>query len=93
MDSESFNDTIENIYNLKHMFDNVQCSNKRKVMTRMFMRHLEAFVNKMEDTYFKKVIKNRSIARLQTNQEKDIERTHRTMEAFLPFMIAYQLVN
>ncbi len=93
MDSEAFNDTIENIYNLKHLFDSVQCLNKRKVMTRMFMRHLEGFVNKMEDTYYKKVIKNKSITRLKTCQEKDIERTYKTMEAFLPFMIAYQLVN
>lgn len=88
---DSFNDVIENIYNLKHLFDNVESESKRKVMTRMFMKHLEAFVNKMEETYYKKVIRNKSIARLKSYQEKEIERTFKTMDVFLPFIIAYQL--
>mgnify|MGYP001460186641 CR=1 FL=1 len=90
---ESFNDVIENIYNLRHLFDSVQCENKRQVMTRMFMKHLEAFVLRMEETYYKKVIRNKSISRLKSNQEKEIEKTYKTMSAFLPFIIAYQLAN
>jgi hypothetical protein len=90
---ESFNDVIENIYNLRHLFDNVQCERKRMVMTRMFMKHLEAFVNKMEETYYKKVIRNKSVSRLKSYQEIEIERTYKTMDVFLPFIIAYQLAN
>lgn len=89
----TFNDIIESIHNLKHLFDNIENPQKKTVLNRMFMKHIENFVNKMEEVYYKKIIMDKSVARLKNNQEVEIQRTYNTMNAFLPFIIAYNLNN
>lgn len=87
----SFEDVIENINNLKNLFDSIEDGDKKTVLNRMFMKNIEGFVNKMEEVYYKKIIRNKSITRLKTYQEIEIERTHKTMHQFLPFIVAYNL--
>jgi len=41
----------------------------------------------------KKIIMDKSITQLKNNQELEIHRTYNTMNAFLPFIIAYNLNN
>lgn len=77
------------IQSLGEMFDTIPCDSKRSVLQRSFQRHLNRFVFKMEDMYYKKIIQNKSVKRIQSSQEKDIEQTFKTLEAFLPMMIAY----
>lgn len=89
----TFNDVLENIHNLKHLFDNIENPQKKLVLNRMFMKHIESFVNRMEEIYYKKIIMDKSVMRLKNNQEVEIHRTYNTMNAFLPFIIAYNLNN
>ena len=89
----TFDDVLENIQNLKTLFDNIENPDKKLVLNRMFMKHIENFVNKMEELYYKKIIMDKSITRLKNNQEVDIYKTYNTMNAFLPFIIAYNINN
>jgi len=89
----TFNDVLENIHNLKHLFDNIENLDKKLVLNRMFMKHIENFVNRMEEVYYKKIIMDKSVTRLKNYQEVEIHRTYNTMNAFLPFIIAYNLNN
>lgn len=87
----SIEDAVEQIYRLHELYDSIEDDDKRLVMCRMFMKHLERFINKMEESYFKKVIQRKPLTQLKNNQEKEIERTYNTMNAFLPFIIAYNM--
>lgn len=89
----TFNDVMENIHNIKHLFDNIENPDKKLVLNRMFMKHIESFVNRMEEAYYKKIIMDKSVKRLKNNQEVEIQKTFNTMNAFLPFIIAYNLNN
>lgn len=89
----TFNDIVENIHNLKYLFDNIENPRKKLVLNRLFMKHIEIFVHKMEEVYYKKIIMDKSITQLKNNQELEIHRTYNTMNAFLPFIIAYNLNN
>ena len=82
-------EAIFKIKSLGDMFDTIQCDIKRSVLQRSFQRNLDRLIFKMEDMYHKKIIQNKSIRRIQSSQEKEIEQTFKTLEAFLPMMIAY----
>lgn len=87
----SIEDAVEQIYRLHELYGSIEDDDKRLVMCRMFMKHLDVFINKMEESYFKKVIQRKPLTQLKNNQEKEIERTYNTMNAFLPFIIAYNM--
>lgn len=89
----SFDDVVDNIRGLKTLFDEIENEQKKLVLNRMFMKHIENFMNKMEEVYYNKIIMNKSVTRLKNNQEMEIYRTYNTMNAFLPFIIAYNLNN
>jgi hypothetical protein len=89
--SGSIEDTVEQIYRLHGLYESIEDDDKRLVMCRMFMKHVESFINNMEDSYYKKIIKRKPITQLKKYQEIEIERTNNTMNAFLPFIIAYNM--
>lgn len=87
----SIEDSVKQIYRLHELYDSIDDDDKRLVMCRMFIKHLEGFINKMEESYYKKIILRKPITKLKNNQEIEIERTYNTMNAFLPFIIAYNM--
>lgn len=87
----SIEDAVEQIYRLHGLYDSIEDDDKRLVMCRMFMKHVEGFISRMEESYFKKIIQRKSVTKLKNNQEIEIERTYNTMNAFLPFIIAYNM--
>ena len=87
----SLEDAVEQIYRLQGLYDDIEDPNKKLVMNRMFMKNLEGFITKMEESYYKKIIQRKPVTQLKNNQEQEIERTYNTMNAFLPFIIAYNM--
>lgn len=87
----SYEEVIQNINELKTLFDSIQDESKKLVLNRMFMKNMEGFFNKMEEVYYKKILCNKSITKLKNNQEIEIERTYKTMNQFLPFIVAYNM--
>ena len=87
----SFNDVMDNVQRLKTLFDDIEDEHKKLVLNRMFMKHIENFVNKMEEVYYNKILLNKSVTKLKNYQEIEIHRTYNTMNAFLPFIVAYNL--
>lgn len=85
----TFEDIIENIEKIKCLFEKIPSNEKRLALNRYFHKHLEGFVIKMEEAYYKKIILNRSVKRILSSQEAEIEKTYNTMQAFLPFLIAF----
>lgn len=89
----SFDDIIDQICSLRQLFDDIPIDSKRLVLQKSFQRHLENFVHKMEEMYYKKIILNRSITRLSSNHEKEIQQTYNTLNAFMPLMVAYSTIT
>lgn len=89
--SSEFNDIIEHICSLKTLYSNIEDVQKKTVLNRFFNKHLENFVHRMEEAYYKKVVLKRGVKRLSSYQEIEIKRTYDTLEAFLPFIIAYNI--
>ena len=69
----TFNDIVENIHNLKYLFDNIENPRKKLVLNRLFMKHIENFVHKMEEVYYKKIIMDKSITQLKNNISHNFE--------------------
>ena len=90
---DNFGELIEKICSLQRLFDDIPIDSKRIVLQKSFKRHIENFVHKMEEMYYKKIILNRSITRMHTNQEKEIQQTFNTLNAFMPLMIAYSTMK
>ena len=87
----SFDDAIDQICKLQGLYANIEEPGKHLVMNRMFMKNIEGFIIKMEESYYKKIIQRKPVTQLKNNQEQEIERTYNTMSAFLPFIIAYNI--
>tara|TARA_B110000977_G_C10619430_1_gene315565 strand:+ start:207 stop:518 length:312 start_codon:yes stop_codon:yes gene_type:complete len=88
---ESIEDAVEQIYRLQGLYDGIEDPSKKIVMNRMFVKNIEGFITKMEESYYKKIIQRKTVTQLKNNQEKEMERTYNTMNAFLPFIIAYNM--
>ena len=82
---------IEDIYKLHELYDSIENTDKKKVMNTMFLDNITKFTQKMEESYYKKIIKNRSVTQLKNSHALEIERTQNTMNAFLPFIVAYNM--
>ena len=89
--SAEFNDTVEHICSLKSLFNNIDDFEKRTVLNRFFDKHLESFVHRIEEVYYKKIVLKRGVKQLSNHQELEIQRTYNTLEAFLPFIVAYNI--
>lgn len=90
---DNFDELLERICSLQQLFDNIPIDSKRIVLQKSFKRHIENFVHKMEEMYYKKIILNRSITRLSSNHEKEIEQTYNTLNAFMPLMVAHSIMT
>jgi len=86
---DEFGDVVETICSLRKLIDDIPIESKRVVLQKSFKRHIENFVFRMEEMYYKKIVLNRSITRLNTAHEKDIQQTFNTLSAFMPLMVAY----
>jgi hypothetical protein len=89
--ANSIEDAVAQIYRLQELYETIEDNNKKVVMNRMFMKDIEGFITKMEESYYKKIIQRKTVTQLKNNQELEIERTYNTMNAFLPFIIAYNM--
>ena len=90
---DQFDEIIEKICSLRQLFDDIRVDSKRIVLQNSFKRHIENFVHKMEEMYYKKIILNRSITRYSSNHEKEIQQTFNTLNAFMPLMVAYSTMT
>jgi uncharacterized protein Yka (UPF0111/DUF47 family) len=90
-ESIKITNVVEQIYELHELYNSIENDDKRLVMCRMFMKHMESFIDKMEESYFKKIIQKKPITQLKNYQEIQIQQTYNTMNVFLPFMIAYNI--
>jgi hypothetical protein len=89
--TDNFEHVIDEIRELKCLYDSIVDDDKKVVMNRMFSKHIEGFIHKMEESYYKKIIQKKTMTQLKTCQEIEIERSYNTMQAFLPFVIAHSI--
>lgn len=86
-------DVIDKICSLQKLFDEIPIESKRIVLQKSFKRNLDSFIFKMEEMYYKKIILNRSVKRLNHCHAREIENTFNTLHAFMPLMVAYSTMS
>ena len=86
-------DVIDKIRSLHHLFNDIPIESKRAVLLKSFNRNLDNFIFKMEEMYYKKIVLNRSVKRLDQCHAKEIRDTFNTLHAFMPLMVAYSSMS
>jgi len=76
---------------LKADVSTAKLQRKKEVVFRKFYTELDYFIDKLEEIYYKYYIKKRPIKKLETEVERDIAVARNTMNAFLPYMLMYNM--
>ena len=68
-------------------------TSKKKYLIRKMHSDLERILNKYEYMYDKYVIKNKKIGSLKNESEKTIAIVQNSIEAFFPYILAYNMAQ
>jgi|TARA_B110000259_G_scaffold39967_1_gene45657 hypothetical protein len=81
-------DEIKNLYNIINKIDN---NNKKILLKYRFQTELDFMIDKLEDYYYKYILKNKSEKKIQNETEKMIYSSRKTMETFMPYILLYNI--
>ena len=97
MDSEIVNDNLEirltDIRNLFTVINNVKNENKKFVLKYKMQTEIDFMLDRIEDYYYKYVLKNKKEDKIKNETEKLIYKSRKTMDMFLPYMLLYNITE
>jgi hypothetical protein len=97
MDSEIVNDNLESrltdIRNLFTVINNVKNENKKFVLKYKMQTEIDFMLDRIEDYYYKYVLKNKKEDKIKNETEKLIYKSRKTMDMFLPYMLLYNITE
>ena len=87
----TFDDKLAHIINIYEFINKIEGDKKRRIMKMYMNCEMDQMINKVEEYYYKKVLKNRKTSRKMMEKQIEIYNMHKMIETFTPIMIAYQM--
>ena len=84
---------VNDLRDMEELLTTGDVNAKKKRLHRRFITDLERMVSKYEYMYNKYIIGNRKLKAIASEKERDIAIVQRSMTAFFPYMIAYNLAQ
>ena len=84
---------VDELRDIEELLTSGGVNAKKKRLHRRFMEDLRHLISKYEYMYNKYVLGNRKLKAIASEKERDIAIVQRTMSAFFPYIIAYNLVQ
>lgn len=97
MDNKDINENLENkledIRKLFKLINNVKNDNKRFALKHKMQTELDFMIDKIEDYYYKYVLKNKKEDKIKNEADKLIYKSRKTMDIFLPYILLYNITE
>ena len=84
---------INNIRNIFELINNIKNDKKRFLLKYKFQTELDFAIDRLEEYYYKYILKNKSEKKIQTETEKMIYSSRKTMETFMPYILLYNITE
>tara|TARA_Y100000591_G_C21732561_1_gene644914 strand:- start:156 stop:494 length:339 start_codon:yes stop_codon:yes gene_type:complete len=86
-------DKLHNIRELYELINDIDNNNKKKLLKFKFQTELDFMIDRIEDYYYKYVLKNKSEKKIKTEADKMIYNSRKTMETFMPYILLYNITE
>jgi hypothetical protein len=83
-------DEIKKLYSIINQINNEK---KRFLLKYKFQMELDFMIDKLEDYYYRYILKNKSEKKIQNETEKMIYTSKKTMETFMPYILLYNITE
>lgn len=84
---------LNNIRELYEIINNISNDNKRFILKYKFQSELDFMIDRMEEYYYKYVLKNRNPKKIKTETEQMIYNSRKTIETFMPYILLYNITE
>ena len=84
---------INNIRELFELINKINNSTKKNLLKFKFQSELDFMIDRLEDYYYKYILKNKSEKKIKLEAEKMIYNSRKTMEAFMPYILMYNITE
>jgi|TARA_B110000211_G_C14070563_1_gene549761 hypothetical protein len=84
---------ISEITQLFNLINELNNTKKKKILLYKLESELDFTIDKLEDYYYRYVLKNKSEKNIEKEAEKTIYNSKKTMEAFLPYILMYSMTE
>ena len=82
---------FEDIRQLFYLINQLNNNKKKQLLQYKFQSELDFMIDRLEDYYYKFILKNKSEKNIEKEAEKMIYNSRRTMEAFMPYILLYNI--
>lgn len=86
-------DKLNNIRELYELIGQIKNENKKFILKYKFQSELDFMIDKMEDYYYKYILKNKSEKKIKTDADRMIYNSRKTMETFMPYILLYNITE
>tara|TARA_B110000259_G_scaffold180218_1_gene220666 strand:+ start:93 stop:419 length:327 start_codon:yes stop_codon:yes gene_type:complete len=84
---------INEIIELFGLINKLNNSKKKNILLYKFESELDFMIDRLEDYYYRYVLKNKSEKNIVIDAEKTIYNSKKTMEAFMPYILLYNITE
>ena len=93
MDNENLENRLEDIRNLYKLINNVKNKRKKFLLNYKLQTELDFMIDKIEEYYYLYVLKNKKEDKIKNEADKIIYKSRKTMDAFLPYILLYNITQ
>ena len=93
MDDENLENRLEDIRNLYKLINNVKNKRKKFLLNYKLQTELDFMIDKIEEYYYLYVLKNKKEDKIKNEADKIIYKSRKTMDAFLPYILLYNITQ
>ena len=87
----NLNKKIKEIIQIFNLINQLNNSKKKNLLLYKFQTELDFMIDRLEDNYYRYILKNKSEKNIQKESEKMIYNSRRTLEAFMPYILLYNI--
>lgn len=84
---------FEDIRQLFNLISQMNNTKKKKLLQYKFQSELDFMIDRLEDYYYKYILKNKNEKNIEKEAEKVIYNSRKTMEAFMPYILLYNITE
>lgn len=84
---------LEDLISLEDLLTSGEVNAKKKKLHSRFMREVGQLASKYEHMYHKYILRNRKLKTIVSERERDIAIVQRSMSAFMPYILAYNVAQ
>jgi hypothetical protein len=97
MDENNINENLEkkldDIRNLFNLINNLKSDNKKFALKHKMQTEIDFMIDRIEEYYYKYVLKNKNEDKIKNEADKLIYNSRKTMDAFLPYILLYNITE